>query len=132
MITKLLIFLSFIPLFIFGQENFNYKRDFENILKETKNKNSEFYSENLMERYTKTDTTLTDKQMLSLLISFTDNKIYKPYKDIGFGRNLYQLNEKEKFDEVIKSGNEFLATHPFDLKTLYEVSYAYHKKTMMY
>jgi hypothetical protein len=128
MITKLLIFLSFIPLFIFGQENFNYKRDFENILKETKNKNSEFYSENLMERYTKTDTTLTDKQMLSLLISFTDNKIYKPYKDIGFGRNLYQLNEKEKFDEVIKSGNEFLATHPFDLKTLYEVSYAYHKK----
>lgn len=128
MITKLITLLSFIPLFIFGQENFNYKRDFENILKETKNKNSDFYYENLLKKYNKADTTLTDKQMLSLLISFTDNKNYKPYKDLDFGRNLYKFNDEKKFDEVIKSGNEFLTTHPFDLKTLYEVSYAYHKK----
>jgi len=125
---QLIILFSIIPFFIFSQEHFNYKKDFENILKETKSKKSEFYYDRLLERYNKIDTTLTNKQMLSLLIGFTDNKNYKPYKDIDFGRNLYKLNEDEKFDEVIKNGNEFLKTHPFDLKTLYETSYACHKK----
>ena len=113
---------------IFGQENFIYKKDFEKILKETKSKNSEFYYDALVEKYNKIDTTLTDKQMLSLLIGFTDNKNYKPYKDIDFGRKMYKLNDESKFDEVIKEGVEFLKSHPFDIKTLFEVSYAFHKK----
>ncbi|SHK76371.1 DUF4919 domain-containing protein [Chryseobacterium polytrichastri] len=124
-----IILFSFIPLLIFSQENFNYKRDFENILKETKNNKSDIYYGNLLERYNKIDTTLTDKQILSLLIGFTSNKFYKPYKDISFGRNLYKLNDENKFDQVIKDGNEFLKNHPFDIKTLYEVSYAYYKKS---
>ena len=65
--------------------------------------------------------------MLALLIGFTENKFYKPYKDTDFGRNLYKLNDENKYDEVIKNGNEFLENHPFDIKSLYEVSYAYHK-----
>lgn len=122
-----IILFSFIPLFIFSQ-NFDYKRDFENILKESQDKKSNLYYGNLLTRYKKSDTTLTNKQVLSLLIAFTANKNYKPYKDIDFGRNLYQLNDDEKFDEVIKTGDEFLNTHPFDIKTLYETSYAYYKK----
>ncbi|ASK30077.1 hypothetical protein CEY12_08105 [Chryseobacterium sp. T16E-39] len=119
----LVILFSIIPLFVFSQ-NFDYKRDFENILKETQDKKSDLNYESLLERYNKVDTTLTNKQMLSLLIGFTVNKNYKPYKDIEFGRNLYKLNDEKKFNEVIKTGNEFLSTHPFDIKTLYETSYA--------
>lgn len=39
---QFIILFSFIPLFFFSQKNFNYKRDFENILKETKNQQSEY------------------------------------------------------------------------------------------
>ena len=123
---KILILLLF-PILIFSQNDFVYKRDFQKILQESKTKNSEFNYDDLLVRYNKIDTTLTDKQVLSLLIGFTDNKFYKPYKDIDFGRILYKLNDENKYDEVIKTGNEFLKTHPFDIKSLYEVSYAYHK-----
>lgn len=122
-----LLLLLIIPTFFFGQRNFEYKKDFEKILKETKSKNSELYYPDLLQRYNKIDTILTERQVLSMLIAFTDNKYYKPYKDIEFGRNLYKLNDDGKFEEVIKSGTEFLSNHPFDIKTLFEVSYAYFK-----
>ncbi len=80
-----------------------------------------------MGRYNKVDSTLTGKELLSMLISYTDVKNYKPYLDIDVGRNLYKLNEDKKYDEVIKSGQTFLTKHPFDLKTIFEVSYSYHK-----
>lgn len=122
-----LLLLFIIPSFLFGQRNFEYKKDFETILKETKNKDSELNYSTLLERYNEIDTTLTDKQVLAMLIAFTDNKYYKPYSDIDFGRNLYKLNDDSKFEDVIKSGNEFLSNHPFDIKTIIEVSYAYFK-----
>lgn len=125
---KLSILFLLVPILIFSQKDFDYKRDFENILKESKNKNSDFYYENLLVRYEKADTLLTDKQVLSLLIGYTDNKFYKPYSDLNFGRNLYKLNDEEKFDEAIKDGLVFIKNHPFDLKSLFELSYAYYKK----
>jgi len=117
-----------IPLLIFSQKNFEYKKDFENILKESKNKDSDLNYNKLLEKFNKTDTTLIDRQVLALLIGFTDNTYYKPYKDLEFSRNLYKLNSDKKFDEVITEGNKFIANHPFDLKALFEVSYAYYKK----
>lgn len=125
---KLAYIFLLAPLFIFSQKNFDYKRDFENILKESKDINSEFNYDSLLTRYNETDTTLTDRQMLALLIGFTDNKLYKPYKDLDFGRDLYKLNDQQKFDQVLKEGCSYIQTHPFDLKTLFELSYAYHKK----
>lgn len=117
-----------IPLLIFSQKNFEYKKDFENILKESKNKESDLNYNKLLEKFNKTDTTLTNQQVLALLIGFTDNTYYKPYKDLEFSRNLYKLNDDQKFDEVIKEGNKFIVNHPFDLKALFEVSYAHYKK----
>lgn len=125
---KITFLFLLIPLLIFSQKNFEYKKDFENILKEGKDKNSDLNYEKLLDRFNKTDTTLSDKQILSLLIGFTINKNYRPYKDVEFGRTLYSLNDDKKFDEVIKEGNKFIANHPFDLKGLFELSYAYYKK----
>ncbi|MBV2166738.1 MAG: DUF4919 domain-containing protein [Kaistella sp.] len=127
-----LLILCLFPILVFSQENFNYKRDFEEILKETKDKRSDIFYEDLLERYNKVDTTLSDKQLLALLIGFTDNRNYKPYKDFEIGRKLYKLNDDEKYAEVIKLGNEFLKTHPFDIKSLFEVAYAYHKSNQQH
>ncbi|MEJ5105061.1 DUF4919 domain-containing protein [Chryseobacterium sp. MYb328] len=124
---RALILFIFFPLLILAQNKFEYKKDFDNILKETKNKKSDLYYDHLLKRYHKLDSTLTDKQVLALLIGFTDNKFYKPYKDIQFGRNLYQMNDDKQYNEVIQLGDEFLKDHPFDLKTLFETSYAYFK-----
>ncbi|QOW10246.1 DUF4919 domain-containing protein [Kaistella flava (ex Peng et al. 2021)] len=122
----LFLFLLF-PLSILAQKNFTYKKDFDLILKESKDKKSDLYYPNLLAKYNKIDSTLTDKEMLAMLISYTEDKNYKPYQDFNFGRKLYKLNEESKFAEVIKTGDAFLAKHPFDLKTLFEVSYAYHQ-----
>jgi len=125
---KITFLLLLFPVLFLSQNNFEYKRDFEKILQESKKKNSELSSSKLLERYIKADTTLTDKQVLALLINFTDNAHYKPYKDLEFSRNLYKLNEEEKFNQAITEGEKFLSNHPFDLKTLDEVAYAYYKK----
>lgn len=125
---KITFLFLLISLLIFSQRNFEYKKDFENILQETKDKNSNLNYDKLLDRFNKIDTTLNDKQVLALLISFTDNAHYKPYKDLEFGRNLYKLNDDQKFDEAIKEGNKFITNHPFDLKTLFELSYAHYKK----
>lgn len=126
---KIISFLFLlIPICLFSQTNFDYKRDFENILNESKNRDSDLSYDKLLDRFNKIDTTLTNRQVLTLLIGFTDNSNYKPYKDLEFGRNLYKLNDEQKFDEAIKDGNQFIAKHPFDLKTLFELSYAYYKK----
>lgn len=124
---RILLLFLFFPFLSFAQDKFEYKKDFEKILRETKNIKSELYYDNLLDRYNKIDTTLTDKQVLALLIGFTDNKFYKPYKDLEFGKRLYQLNTEREYEKVIQLGDEFLKTHPFDLKTLFETSYAYFK-----
>lgn len=85
---QIILLLLFIPILAFSQTNFNYKKDFDKILKESKNKKSEFYYEDLLSRYNKVDTTLSNPQVLALLIAFTDNKFYKPYKDLEVGRKL--------------------------------------------
>lgn len=124
---QIILLLLFIPILAFSQANFNYKKDFDKFLKESKNKKSEFYYEDLLSRYNKVDTTLSNPQVLALLIAFTDNKFYKPYKDLEVGRKLYKMNDEGKYKEVIEEGTRFLRDHPFDIKSLFEVFYAYHK-----
>lgn len=91
------------PFFILAQKNFTYKKDFDRILKESKNKKSDLFYPNLLERFNKADSTLTDKEVLAMLIAFTDDKHYKPYKDFAFPGELYKMNEENRFEEVIKS-----------------------------
>jgi Domain of unknown function (DUF4919) len=123
-ITTILIITTFS---VFGQETFNYQTDVKNILAKTKDEKDNLYYEKLLKRYDVNDTTLTNFEILSLLIGYTDKKEYKPYEDLDMEREIYKLNGEGKFQEGLDKGLTFIKTHPFSVKTLFEIGYSYHK-----
>ena len=110
-----------------GQSTFNYNTDFKKILDSTKKHNSNLSYARLLSRFNVNDTTLTNYEMLALLIGFTDKPEYKPYQDIDTESNIYMLNDKGKYNEALQKGLSFIKTHPFSVKTLFEIAYSYHK-----
>lgn len=128
-IRLLLISILFIGSFIssYSQYKFNYNNDFQQILKRTKNVKDSLYYENLLKRFNKNDTTLTDYEVLALLIGFTDKKEYKPYQDIEVEREIYKLNGANKYKSALEKGTNFIGNHPLSIKALIELSYAHYK-----
>lgn len=110
----------------FGQSTFNYKDDFQKILTKTKDNNDILSYDKLLKRFRINDTTLTDYEVLALLIGFTDKPDYKPYKDSSTEREIFKLNGEKKYKEGLELGQKFIKTHPLSIKTLFEIAYSYH------
>lgn len=108
-----------------GQAKFNYQDDFKQILRQTKEPTNDLAFEKLLQRFQVNDTTMTDYEVLALMIGFTDKAAYKPYKDITTEREIYSLNEDEKYQEAIDKGLKFIETNPLSVKVLFELAYAY-------
>jgi hypothetical protein len=111
----------------FAQASFNYKEDFKKLLAKTKDENDSLAYDKLLKRFTVNDTTLTDFEVLVLLIGFTDKPAYKPYQDLDTERKIYELNGNKKYEEGLQLGQKFMNTHPLSVKTLFEVAYSFHK-----
>ena len=114
-----------------GQATFNYKEDFKKVLAKTKDHNDSLFYEKLLDRFTANDTTLTDFEVLALLIGYTANPEYKPYQDLDIERKIYKLNGENKYQEGLALANRFLKTHPLSVKALFEKSYSFHKLVRM-
>ena len=111
----------------FGQTTFNYNDDFKKVLAKTRDQNDNLSYDKLLKRFTANDTTLTDYEVLALLIGFTDKPAYKPYQDLDTERAIYKLNGEKKYQQGLDSANTFLTTHPLSVKTLFEKSYSFYK-----
>ena len=122
-----LILLLTIGQITFGQTIFNYKNDFKKVLAKTKDQISNLAYDKLLKRFTTNDSTLTDFEVLALLIGFTAKKEYKPYQDLTTERKIFDYNGDGKFQEALDSANIFLKTHPVSVKVLFEKAYAFHK-----
>lgn len=108
-------------------KQFNYKKHFEIILKESKNEESKYSYSRQLKKFT-SDETQSNFEVLCMLIGFTDNDNFKPYMDIlTVDKEIFDLNEKEKYTEAIEYGNRVIAKNPFMIKVLRELSYAYKK-----
>lgn len=108
-------------------KQFNYKKHFDLILKESKNENSKYSFSQQVKKYNN-DEAQSDFEVLCMLIGFTDNENFTPYRDIlTVDKAIYDLNEQEKYAEAIEYGNRVLAKNPFMIKVLRELSYAYQK-----
>jgi tetratricopeptide (TPR) repeat protein len=131
MIQKKKIILSVIlcvaAMTFFAQSTFNYKKDFKKILEKTKDAHDNLYYNKLLSRFSVNDTTMTDYEVLALLIGFTDKPDYKPYDDLTAERETYNLNGENKYQEGLDLANKFLKTHPLSVKVLFEKSYSYYK-----
>jgi len=112
---------------VFGQSSFNYQTDFEKILAQTKDTSNNLFYDYLLTRFITNDTTLTDYEVLALLIGYTDKAEYKPYTDLTTERKIYEINGDGKYYEAMDSANIFLMTHPLSVKVIFEKSYSFYK-----
>jgi hypothetical protein len=122
-----LLFSLIIAHITYGQTTFNYKDDFKKILAKTKEKNDNLSYDKLLNRFNSNDTTLSDFEVLALLIGFTDKPDYKPYEDIDTEGEIYKLNGEKKYNTALELGQKFIKTHPLSVKTLFEIAYSFHK-----
>ena len=112
----------------FGQEfEFDYHKDYKKVLAQTNDTSSHLTYSKLLKRFQKNDTTLTDFEVLALLIGFTDNEHYKPYSYLTTEREIYSLNGKGKYEKALSLCDSFLVNVPVSQQALIEKSYSYHK-----
>jgi hypothetical protein len=125
--TIVLLLLLTIEQTTLGQNTFKYNSDFDKVLAQSKDPNSKLYYNKLIKRFTANDTTLTDFEVLALLIGFTDMPDYKPYEDIEKEREIFKCNEENRYQQGLSLANKFLKTHPLSVSAIFEKSYSYYK-----
>lgn len=119
---SMLIFCS-----LFGQEGFDYHKDFKRFLERSKDSLSSYYYPNLLDRFNKNDSTLADLDIIALQIGFTNNPNYKPYQTIDMEREIKNLINQKKYKDVLVICNELLKTNPVNFTALMEIGFAYMK-----
>ena len=110
-----------------GAQNFNYEEDYKKILQRSKNINDSLYYGKLLKRFNANDTTLSNFEVLALMIGYTGQKNFKPYSYLDIEEEIYMLNDKAKFKDAIKVSDTFIISHPVSQIALIEKSYAFHK-----
>jgi hypothetical protein len=110
--------------FSYGQTEFDYSRDFDAILKATKDSSSTLYYPKLLQKFSVNDSTLTNKEVLSMMIGFTENENYKPYQTIDLEREILNLISDKKYDRALEKCNKLLETNPFNYPALMEKGFA--------
>lgn len=108
-------------------QEFSYTRDFPLLQKKSLDPTDRLYYPKLLQRFQANDTTLTDREVLALLVGFTNDKHYDPYADMRISGRVFRLNADGKYGEALALADSFLTTHPVDQETLIEKSYALHK-----
>ena len=112
----------------FGQEfKFDYHKDYEKILSQTNDTSNTLNYDKLLQRFQNNDTTLTDFEVLALLIGFTDNEHFKPYDYLTTGREIYSLNGNGQYEKALSMCDSFLVKVPVSQQALIEKSYSHHK-----
>ena len=111
----------------FAPVAFSYQRDFKTILEKTRDKTSDLYYQKLLIRFLDNDSSLTRAETLALMIGFTEDRHYKPYKDMGKEQEIYDLNESGDYETALTESKTYLQTHPLSLRINKERSYSYHQ-----
>jgi len=118
----------FIACYTFGQTppaTFDYKRDFKSILDQTQNEESPLAYKKLLPRFQANDTSLTNPEVLALMIGFTENTYYRPLEDMEKEQEIFDLNEEKKYEKALEEALRYLNDHPLSLRVLKEASYSY-------
>jgi hypothetical protein len=111
---------------VFGQ-NFNYHKEFKDILKKSMDKSNSYHFSKLLERFNKNDPSLSNKEIIALQIGFTADKNYKPYKTIDKERAIQKLISSKEYTKAIEQCDELLKTNPINFTALMEKGYAFMK-----
>jgi chemotaxis protein histidine kinase CheA len=105
--------------------SFNYHKDFKQIFDSTQESSSPVYYQKLIRRFLDKDSSLTNSEVLALMIGYTQNPHYKPMEDMEKELEIFDLNKNGECREAIHKARPFLQTHPLSLLVLREISFAY-------
>lgn len=115
-----------LPVYNLYAQEFDYKRDFEAMRKESQDESSTYYYPLLLARFEKNDSTLTNKEMLALQIGYTANPLYKTsYTADDTERMINDFLAKGQYNRVLQRCNELLEKNPVNLVALREKGIAY-------
>lgn len=124
----LTLLILVITLTAFAQEfEFDYNKDYEKILAKTNDPTGDLYYNNLLTRFRARDTTMTDFEVLALLVGFTDNEHFKPYSYLTTEREIYTLNGNGKYKKALALCDSLLSFVPVSQQALIEKSYSFYK-----
>lgn len=121
--TVISLFTLVFCLAAFGQQTDFEAPDYQQIEKNIKNKKSEFYYPDLLERFEKRDTLLTDEHYDHLYYGFVFDERYAPYfrdqreKEIQEFYNKDKLSSDEK-SQVYELIDQLLKENPFNLSVM--------------
>lgn len=108
---------------------FIYHRDFKQIFDSTQESSSPVYYQKLIKRFLDNDSSLTNPEVLALMIGYTKNPHFKPMDDMEKEIEIFDLNKNGECREAIHKARPYLQTHPLSLLVLREISFAYQQVT---
>lgn len=114
----------------FTQSAFDYKRDFKPFLEQSQDRQSPLYYQKLLYRFLQRDTSITNMEMLVLMIGYTEDPHYKPFENMEPEKEIFDLNEEGRYDEAVTKSISYLQKNPLSLRVNKEASYAYFQKKM--
>lgn len=123
--TSICLLLILIGSNSFAQTAFSYQKDFPKILEETREVEGDLAFHKLYERFQKQDKSLTDYEVLALLIGFTAQPEYLPYDNLLQQREIFELNVAGKFEEARQMGQTFVKSHPFNIRGHLELAFSF-------
>ncbi len=102
---------------------FNYNQHFDSIKDLSQQKRSELNYEKLLERFQESDTTLSDFDVLALMIGETQQEDYYPYELVHVERRILQLSQNDSLEEGLSLCDSVLDIHPLNFTALLERAY---------
>ncbi|MEI8053030.1 MAG: DUF4919 domain-containing protein [Bacteroidota bacterium] len=108
---------------------FIYKRDFKHNLDSASDRTGRLYYQKLIIKFLNNDSSLTNAEMLTLMIGFTGNPHYKPLENMEKELEIFDHNNNGEFSAAISKSRNYLQTNPLSLLVLREISYAYQKNS---
>ncbi len=109
-----------------AQAPFEYTRDFKPILDQTQDRDNPLFYQKLLIRFLDNDSSLSNAEVLALMIGYTEDSHYKPFEDMDAEKEVFDLNDEGNVDEALVKAKKYLQTHPLSLRVLKEASYSYY------
>lgn len=102
---------------------FNYQEDFDSIANLTSKKKSDLNYDKLLSRFEVSDTTLSDFEILALMIGETQQSDYYPYELVHIERNILSLAQNDELESGLLLCDSVLKVHPLNFTALLERAY---------
>lgn len=103
---------------------FDYHRDFQYYLSESSKPESQYNYETLLNRFHNEDKSIKNNEIIALLIGFTNNQNYHPYKNADIEREIMGFVGDKDYKKALKQSEDLLKTNPLNFTALMEEGFS--------